>query len=115
MGIIAHKRSRGMLAATIVALPLGGCSNDAALVTDLCMSQDNSYSYCTCYVDIVEASLTKKHLEMLAKMAKYQLTDGMDEITARAKLLDKHGRFNVTQFLNAFVSPKTEAELSCPQ
>ncbi|TDI61171.1 MAG: hypothetical protein E2O92_03845 [Alphaproteobacteria bacterium] len=110
-----NKSFRKLMLAAVVVLPLSGCSNDVALVTDLCMSQDNSYAYCTCYVDIVEASLSEKHLSMLAKMSKYQLTDGMDEETARAKLLDKHGRFNVTQFLNAFVSPKTEAELSCQQ
>jgi hypothetical protein len=113
MSIKANSTIGKLFVTTSMMVPLVGCSNEVALVTDLCMSQDNSYAYCTCYVDIVEASLSEKHLAMLAKMSKYQLTDGMDEEAARAKLLDKHGRFNVTQFLNAFVSPKTEAELSC--
>jgi len=98
----------------LMAMVLSGCSNDPAAITELCTAQNKSFEHCSCFVAILEESLSEEHLAVLADMARYQMDDGLDEAGARKALIAKYGRVPVVKFLAKFIGPQVEAELSCP-
>ena len=101
----------GALSAALLTV---GCSDNAAVVGELCSAQDHSYEYCSCYVGLIDDALNEEHMTILADMARFQINDNMSEAEAREALIEKYGRVTVVRFLSEFISPQVEAELSCP-